>query len=271
MADSGRRPWERPVKVIAAGLADLQRRARTDFRGHVPAPEPLKTKDMIEKAKKVRESQMVDPKPFKPGAARTDKKFDPLGFTATKPGKRVDSSRLQYEDHQQPPSPPRPSRNGYNQELDPDTQRPMMASVLAWKYGEQGSAPPAEQHKSGLKIFRQRYETSDDQQGDFFDAHNVRAVRQDLEALTPRHRTALIRQIAMANPKFTAETRARRRSEHWDPMSQVPPAPLMPSVADLHAGRRSGSTGRRLVVHHIAGNAAYRRRAASSDAHRPWR
>jgi hypothetical protein len=244
---------------IKTRLDTLIKKTRPDFRGHIPAPVPLKTKDSVTQDKKAEASKLAGSRDFRPSMHVRE----PLGFAATHCAKHGTTPQETAA---------RPlkrtvsvdTRNVYNQVLDEGTRRPLIDSVLSWNTGPQGVPV----HRPSLRIFRQKYETSDDQHGDFFDAHNVRAVRQDLEALTPRHRAALVRQIALANPKFTVETKLSRRKEHWDPMSQLLSHAYMPTTDDLTAGhprnapRTTGRSGVRIV-------AAYRNRSASAS-HRPW-
>jgi len=269
-------------KTIKAELEKLKARAKPDFRGHIPAPAPVKTRESVEAARKARAAMNVATDPFKPGAARSDKRADPVGFVATKLHKKLpataasDGPTPQHADPTAPPpGKPAPSiRNAYRQVLDAQTQRPEINRILQWEYGAPDPTVRDPDCRPGLRISKRKFETSDDQQGDFFDAHNVRAVRQDLEALTPRHRTALVRQIAMANPKFTADTRLRRREKVWDPMTQLLAHEFMPEGGAASAGRArrgkscegKGRPGVRIV-------AAYRnnRRPTSADGRpRPW-
>jgi hypothetical protein len=167
-------------------------------------------------------------------------------------------------------------RNAYRQVLDEKTKRPMINSVLQWEFGAPDPSVTDPDSRPGLRVSKRKFETSDDQQGDFFDAHNVRAVRQDLEALTPRHRTALVRQIAMANPKFTAETRVERREKVWDHMTQLIAHEFQPDPADASCGRARrgksangrGRPGVRIVAA-FRGNKGLRPGSADGRP-RPW-
>ena len=252
----------RPTKEILAGLKDLMKKVQPDFRGNLAAPVELKTAASVKAKITAEHKKWADEtQPFKPAKVK-----EHLSFAATRAGKRVASAdgrprtadEADKENAERADSMRAILSNPYKQELDPATKRPVINGILSWgdeaaKAGAEG-APPCQRPRTALRIFPKKYESTAG--ADFFDASNVRAVRQDLEALTPRHRTALIRQIVMANPKFTADTRLARPRQQWDPMSQLlshafaeppPPKPRptaeakVPKVRILPLERRANS------------------------------
>jgi hypothetical protein len=249
-------------KSFVAWLVVMPPKQHAAFLGHIPAAVPIKTKDTIEADKKRRDAKLAGKTLFKAGA--NPKK--PVLATATRCGKH--GFEPLKEEAAVPPT-LHAVRNIYNQEIDEATKRPLIDSVLSWNFGR-GDVQKADNH-TGLRVYRRKFETSDDQHGDFFDAHNVRAVRQDLEALTPRHRTALVRQIVMANPKFTAETRIARRHEHWDPMTQLLAHAFQPNPEDMQAGHNRSASARGNVTARggVRIVAAYRSKRAASLVNRP--
>ena len=75
--------------------------------------------------------------------------------------------------------------------------------------------------RTGRKAFEEKY-ISDLQRVAKEDKPTVtRATRSDVEDLTPRHRTALIRTLTLAHPKFTQQSVVQRSTECWDPMTQL--------------------------------------------------
>lgn len=244
-AASGPRTHFQPKKYkeVVKGLKALMDKVKPDFRGNLGPPVELKTATSIKQKIEAEHKKWAGDKAFAPFKPK-----ERASLQATHVGKRTmsadgtrplsqDGSLANKENRLAEDVERRASYmrgilgNPFKQELDSVTQKPLITQILSWGGGaEIQTKAPLERPKTALRIFPQKYETSE--QAEFFDAANVRAVRQDLEALTPRHRTALIRQICMANPKFTKETRIQRSREHWDPMSQllshafaVPPPP----------------------------------------------
>ena len=246
----------RPTQVILADLKGLMKKVQPDFRGNVGPAVELKTAAGVKAAREAEHKRWAAGAadgPFKPAKVK-----EHLSLAATRPGKRcagADGTRPRTAgtdasegDKENATVMREILTNPYKQELNPSTKKPLINDVMSWGAGAAGAdgedgaapAPPCARPRTSLKIFPQKFESSPG--ADFFDAHNVRAVRQDLEALTPRHRTALIRQIVMANPKFTADTRLTRPRTQWDPMSQLlahgfaePPAPKARPAAKAKA------------------------------------
>lgn len=236
-------------------LKQLVARTKPDFRGHIPAPAPVKTRESVEKAQAAEKKQLAGAATFKAYASTKPK--NQLGYTATHCSKATKDVPKRVDDGPQA----RP-RQQPRQQMDERTNQPVMNSVMSWPEERDGFV--AEKTRPGLRIFTKKYETSDDQNS-FFDASNVRAVRQDLEALTPRHRTALIRQISMANPKFTKDTRLERPREHWDPMSQLMSHAYAAEAQQRPRSRPASATARR--KNNVRLVAVMRRQPAEN---RPW-
>lgn len=215
------------------GLKKLLGRCQPDYRGNLgPKTEP-KTQQTVTAALQAKQKQNVTLDTFRPYAKPKGAYWIAADATHTgkyhAPAKSADAAAEESEitkRHQEALADvTRPLNNPYKQQLDKKSGRPLVATVLTWPQERDAAAARADVERPKLRIFSKKFETSEvagkSSHNAFFDAANVRAVSKDLEALTPRHRTALIRQICLNNPKFTAETKLDRPRHHWDPMTQL--------------------------------------------------
>lgn len=211
-----------PDQVLASLKAKLST-CKPDFKGHLGPAAKNKTQQTVEREIAAERRKLAGEGPFRP----FQRGKIVVALDGTKVGKVLPHHSNHDEQHGEQAAstrvelpPEHHNRNKYKQELDPATGKPVLSTVLTWT-GDELPTNVNSQRRTGRRAFPEKMDITNPLETEDSTRFRVRATRQDVEDLTPRHRTTLIRQITLTNPKFTADTRVEHATKHWDPMTQL--------------------------------------------------
>lgn len=215
-----------PPAQALAELKNLIARAKPDFKGHLGPKLVVKKADDIKKEHDAKVKMLPDGERFRDFFHPRQ----PLAAEATKTTKVRPSSAqprpssadgpLSYRD------PRHPNYNIYKQQLDEKTGKPLLETVLHWDESREQEKISSgkllhDGKRTGRKAFAEKYDSNLQREAANPTTKISHATRQDVEDLTPRHRTALIRTLSFAHPKFTQSSVVHHSTTQWNEMSQL--------------------------------------------------
>lgn len=227
--------------MLIEKLKWLNGRAKPDFQGNLNPHPRNKTATSVQHQKQKENRLRTSPDEFKPFSRNHRVNYpNNLRMDATKLllhrsdscGKEEEETMMRKKQQEVVLSSLHPNRNEYKQELDPNTGRPVVATLLHWHH--EAHPTPETSYHFGRRAFPEKSRSAKNILGqppihlagtttssDGCDEVYPRLVTQDLANASPGQKVEFLRAEMLLHPKFTAKTKLDHAGKYWDPMSQL--------------------------------------------------